>query len=125
MSDSSVEKQSEKLFLKLLLKTILGAIREDEAQLLLLATGLRAPATVEQRMNRIEDRMVEDGSLKFAALYYQKDPRTIRRWCEKGFFSSASRTPGKHWRIPFNKIEEAEVTMGKRDRRKIKTIFGT
>jgi len=28
-----------------------------------------------------------------------KNPRTIRRWCERGFVPGAYRTKGRHWRI--------------------------
>jgi hypothetical protein len=125
MSDSG-ETSPERATLALMEKVLRGLrIREDEAQLLLRTFGLEPSATLEERMEKVEDRIVEDGSLKFAALYYQKDPRTIRRWCEKGYFPSATRTAGKHWRIPYDQIEEAEVRMEKKNGRNPKTIFGT
>jgi hypothetical protein len=81
---------------------------EREVAFLLRLFGYSPARTEDERQERIDDTITSDDSLKWAALHYGKDPRTIRAWCEKGFFPSAYRTPGRHWRIPFRAIREAE-----------------
>ena len=38
-------------------------------------------------------------SLEEAARYLRKSRRTLQRWCARGIFPGAYRTPGGHWRI--------------------------
>lgn len=84
---------------------------EDKAWLFLklfvrLKPNEKLPSTWSQRKQRIEANTPWwNDSLKWAALHWRKDQRTIRRWCENGIFRHAYRTKGGHWRIPYKEVE--------------------
>jgi hypothetical protein len=51
--------------------------------------------------------LMSDFSLAEVAKFAGKDARTVRRWCEKGFFSGAWQTAGGHWRIRADRADMA------------------
>jgi hypothetical protein len=96
----------------------------EGVQLLYAWTGKKVP-TSSSLMARREFRFTQNGSLKglkWAALVFEKDERTIRRWCEKKYFKSATQTPGGHWRI---EPEEVERLRGKLRGRGPRRLFTT
>jgi hypothetical protein len=72
-----------------------------------------------ERMRELEDSVsgganLPEGSLRFAAQYFQKTTRTIRTWCAMNVFPTATRTAGGHWRIPFDDIMKATTPANSR-----------
>ena len=129
ISDSGQSDHVQALSLDMLGKLVYQQQRrlpltEDDVAFLLRFFGYNPARTEQERHERIEDTITTDDSLKWAAQHYGKDPRTIREWCKLGFFPSAYRTPGKHWRIPFGAIREAEKHLPD-FARKPKTLLGS
>jgi len=88
--------------------------------------GRRPCRPLHLRLRELEDSIsggsnIPEGSLRLAALHFQKDVRTIRRWCARGVFPTAKRTAGGHWRIPFEDICKAHPPA---DSRSPKTSLG-
>jgi hypothetical protein len=79
----------------------------------------------QHRLKVMFDKNGNPHGLLPAALFYGKDPRTIRQWCKEGYFPGAYRTKGDHWRIPFKAVERAKERLPEGFVRKPKTIFGT
>jgi hypothetical protein len=72
-----------------------------------------------QRLDELKDFIsdganIPEGSLRLAALHFQKDSRTIRRWCVAGVFPTATRSKGGHWRIPFDDIFQVRTPANSR-----------
>jgi len=86
-----------------------GKATEEDSQVLLKAFDVESGPTLAQRMQRIGRRRASEDSILIAALKYQKDPRTIRRWCEKGYFPTAYQTKGGHWRIPIEYLRRSPL----------------
>jgi hypothetical protein len=88
---------------RLLVKWRMTGLNELEgSRLMWVWTGQRVIGSGIRQLWR-ERRFEERGSprsLQYAAIVFEKDVRTIRRWCEEGFFPGATRTKGHHWRIP-------------------------
>src|SRR5208282_2108084 len=129
ISDSGQPKNVQALSLDMMGKLVYQQqmrlpLTEDDVAFLLRFFGYNPARTEQERYEQIEDTITADDSLKWAALHYGKDPRTIREWCKLGFFPSAYRTPGKHWRIPFGAIKEAEKHLPD-FARKPKTLLGS
>lgn len=106
-----------------------GLNEREGWELLTVWAQVNAP-TFTLRLHKMKkrfERTTHLHGLLAAALHYGKDPRTIRRWCEKGFFPSAHRSKrkGGHWRIPFTAIGEAQSRLPNGYARRPKNIFGT
>ena len=102
-----------------------GLTEGEARQLLQVWCQVNAP-THTIRQDRLSAKLEVNGNphcLLQAARHYGKDPKTIRRWCKKGYFPGAYQTKGKHWRIPFLAADKAVLPVG--FARKPKTIFGT
>lgn len=103
---------------------------EDRVLLLLKLFIKRKPnekltSTWSQRKSRIEANKPRwNDSLKYAAIYWKKDQRTIRRWCEKGVFKRARRTKGGQWRIPQIHVKNVDLKRLAKLFRQPKTVFG-
>ena len=103
-------------------------LTEIEAWQLLGVYGQVSAPAQAIRQKRLNEMFGENGNphgLLPAALFYGKDPRTIREWCKKGYFPGAYRSKGGHWRIPFKMVHRAEERLPDGFVRKPKTIFGT
>lgn len=103
-------------------------ISEMEGQQLLLCWKQKQVGTAAGRQRTREQRFEQNGKLKglqYAALVFEKDVRTIRRWCEKGYFPGATRTQGKHWRIPVRVVEQVRSLHPKGFGRGNRSLFGT
>lgn len=99
----------------------------DGWQLLVAWTGLMAPIHSYRRARR-ERRWERSGrtrGLQWAAVVFDKDERTIRRWCERGVFPGAFRTAGGHWRIPARVVEEVRQRHPSGLGRGARTLWGT
>jgi hypothetical protein len=122
-----VEFMAWDMFVKLLDHLSRGLpITEEDVAFLLPLFGCSPAMSAKERWERIDDIITTGDSLKWAALHYGKDPRTIRNWCKKGWFPSAYRSPGgHHWRIPFNTISEAETHLTPGLCRKPKSLLGS
>lgn len=99
-----------------LLEVLNSPIKLDDKVLRILRryyepkAGERLPTTWTDRERRIQANMPHwNDSLKWAALVWEKDQRTIRRWCEKKVFKHAYRTKGGHWRIPYLQVREVDM----------------
>jgi hypothetical protein len=103
-------------------------ISEMEGQQLLLCWKQKEVGTAAGRQRTREQRFEQNGKLnglQYAALVFEKDVRTIRRWCEKGYFPGATRTQGKHWRIPVRVVEQVRRLRPKGFGRGNRSLFGT
>jgi hypothetical protein len=106
----------------------LGLTESDAHRLLTAWSGAKTPKTLEmrdaERSQTFNWKLRRDG-LRWAGIRFRKDVRTIRRWCEEGFFSEASQTPGGHWRIPPDHVDVMCLCFPDGGGRKPRRIFGT
>ncbi len=104
-----------------------GMTEIDGWQLVVAWTGAQVPIHSYRRAQR-ERRWMRNGrsrGLQWAAVVFDKDPRTIRRWCEDGVFPGAFRTKGGHWRVPIQVVEEVRQKHPKGRGRASRTLWGT
>lgn len=104
-----------------------GMTELDGWQLVVAWTG-SMPSISSYRRARRERRWEKSGrmhGLQWAALVFDKDQRTIRRWCERGVFPGAFRTAGGHWRIPARVVEEVRQKNPSGLGRGARTLWGT
>ena len=103
-------------------------INELEGYQLLLIWSQRKVTTALARQRKRELRFEENGrvnGLQYAAIVFEKDERTIRRWCEKKYFPGANQTDGGHWRIPIPVVEMVYKLHPKGFGRSARSLFGT
>jgi hypothetical protein len=87
-------------------KQLREACREAFARLLgHPLAAIRPIREVDHRMEALEDlkqgrRGPASNGLRHLAKVFRRDPRTIRRWVEAGYFPGAYKTNGGQWRIP-------------------------
>lgn len=102
MSDSFVQKQTTQH------QRLSFDAMERMIQTTLSKLGFRAPATRQERRQKLEEKAelgdIPEGGLVFIALARQKDLKTVRRWCKQGLVPGAYQTPGGHWRVPFESV---------------------
>lgn len=75
---------------------------------------IRPIREVEIRMEALEDlkqgrRGPAAHGLRYLAKEFKRDPRTIRRWVEAGYFPGAYQTEGGQWRIPPTSLTENRI----------------
>lgn len=102
-----------------------GLSEQDARDLLDMWADVKV-STASERFERVlaaAERTERLNGLLWASAKYHKDPRTIRRWCERGYFPSAYRTEGGHWRIPISATDEAQSRLPPGFARKPKSIF--
>ena len=103
-------------------------LSEEEGRQLLLLWRNEVVITSEIRQSNREHRFKRRGNakgLQLAAIKFEKDIKTIKRWCEKGFFPDAYKTKGGHWRIPANVVESVSRIRPNGFGRRPKSLFGT
>lgn len=101
--------------------------REGWELLCFMGGQVDAPAHVN-RQDQLKSAFNKNGKphgLMLAAMFYGKTPKTIRRWCKKGYFPDAFQTKGGQWRIPFRAVDGATDRLPVGFVRKPKTLFGT
>lgn len=87
-------------------KQLREACREAFARLLgHPLAAIRPIREVDHRMEALEDlkqgrRGPASNGLRHLAKVFRRDPRTIRRWVEAGYFPGAYKTNGGQWKIP-------------------------
>jgi len=113
---------------RLLNKWRTTGLNEEEGRQLIFAWRQKTVTTSHSRQSKRELRFRQRGNMRgltYPAMLFQKDVKTIKRWCEKGLFPGATKTKGGHWRIPAQAVEQVRKTHPDGFGRRPKKLFGT